>query len=206
MTCRDRRERRAERLREWAAKRAARSEAAFERAHDVAGQIPLGQPVLVGHHSERRHRRDLARIDGAMEAGVEHGRKAESMSQRAGNIEAALEASIYDDDPDAIERLRERIAALEAERERIKAYNASCRHGQPDPSLLDERQRETLESVRRVAPFALGKGGAFPSYALNNLTENLARNRQRLARLLAEAGGVDEEPTGGRRGAAEGGR
>jgi hypothetical protein len=186
VTHRERRERRAARLREWAAKRAAESEAAFDRAHDAAGQIPLGQPILVGHHSERRHRRDLARIDGAMEAGVEHGRKSDEMSRRAGNIEAALEASIYDDDPDAVERLRERIAALEAERERIKAYNASCRCGQPDPSLLDERQRETLESVRRVAPYAIGKGGSFPSYALSNLSGNLARNRQRLARLLGE--------------------
>jgi hypothetical protein len=189
MTYRERRERRAERLCEWAAKRAAKSEAAFDRAHDVAGQIPLGQPVLVGHHSERRHRRDLARIDAAMEAGVEHGRMADRMSQRAGNIEAALEASIYDDDPDAIERLRGRIAALEAERDRIKAYNASCRRGQPDPSLLDERQRETLESVRRVAPYQIGKGGSFPSYALSNLSGNLARNRQRLARLLCETEG-----------------
>jgi Domain of unknown function (DUF3560) len=25
--------------------------------------IPLGQPILVGHHSEKRHRRDLKRID-----------------------------------------------------------------------------------------------------------------------------------------------
>src|SRR6266566_8386750 len=106
MTYRERRERRADRLREWAAKRTAKSAAAFDRAHDIGAQIPLGQPVLVGHHSERRHRRDLARIDGAMEAGVQHGRVAERMSRRAGNIEAALEASIYDDDPDAIEQIR----------------------------------------------------------------------------------------------------
>jgi uncharacterized small protein (DUF1192 family) len=204
MTYRERGERRAERLREWAAKRAVRSEAAFDRAHDIAGQIPLGQPVLVGHHSKRRHRRDLARIDGAMEAGVEHSRKADEMSQRADNIKAALEASIYEDDADAIERLRERIAALEAERERIKAYNASCRRGQPDPSLLDERQRETLESVRRVSPFALGKSGAFPGYALSNLNGNLARTRQRLARLLGEVGREGERR--GSCGPVEGGR
>jgi hypothetical protein len=198
MTYRERRERRAARLREWAAGRAAKSEAAFDRAHEIGDQIPLGQPVLVGHHSERRHRRDLARIDGAMAAGVEHGRTADRMGQRAANIEAALEASIYDDDPDAVERLRERIAALEAERDRIKAYNASYRRGQPDPSLLDKRQRETLESVRRVAPYQLGKSGAFPAYALSNLSGNLARNRQRLARLLGADGAGPALPEGGR--------
>src|SRR5262249_8713764 len=139
----------------------------------------------------------------AMAAGVEHGRMADRMGQCAANIEAALEASIYDDDPDAVERLRERLATLEAERDRIKAYNASCRRGQPDPGLLDERQRETLGSVRRVAPDQLGKGGSFPSYALSNLNGNLARNRQRLARLLGVEGGAGpaegERPaTGGR--------
>src|SRR6266700_6632794 len=185
MTYRERRERRADRLREWAAKRAAKSEAAFDRAHDVAGQIPLGQPVLIGHHSERRHRRDLARIDGAMGAGVQHGKVADRMGERADNIEAALQASIYDDDPDAIEQLRKRIAALEAERDRIKAYNASCRRGQREPSLLDEHQRANLETVARVAPYQIGKGGSFPSYALSNLSGNLARNRQRLALLLS---------------------
>ena len=86
--------------------------------------------------------------------------------------------------------LRERIASLEAERDRIKAYNASCRRSQPDPSLLDDQQRADLESVKRVASYQLGKGGSFPSYALSNLSGNLARNRQRLARLLDEADGA----------------
>jgi hypothetical protein len=35
--------------------------------HMVARQtlemIPMGQPILVGHHSEKRHRRNLARVD-----------------------------------------------------------------------------------------------------------------------------------------------
>ena len=190
MTYRERRERRADRLREWAAKRTAKSTAAFDRAHDIGAQIPLGQPILVGHHSERRHRRDLARIDGAMAAGVQNANVADRMGERADNIEAGLQASIYDDDPDAIEQLRKRVAALEAERDRIKAYNASCRRGQPDPSLLDEHQRANLESVRRVASYQLGKGGSFPSYALSNLSGNVARNRQRLARLLGEADGA----------------
>jgi hypothetical protein len=62
MTYRERRQRRAARLREWAAGRAAKAEAAFDRATEIGDQIQLGQPVLVGDHSERRHRRDLARI------------------------------------------------------------------------------------------------------------------------------------------------
>jgi Spy/CpxP family protein refolding chaperone len=71
MTYRERRLRKAERLRGWAAKRTAKSAAAFESARVVADGIPMGQPILVGHHSERRHRRDIARIDSGMRNGVE---------------------------------------------------------------------------------------------------------------------------------------
>lgn len=186
MTYRERRERRAERLREWAAKRELRSAAAFEQAHQISDMIPFGQPVLVGHHSQRRHERDLGRIDAAMGRGVEHQRKATKFVSRADNIEAAMEAAIYSDDPDAIEALERRIAGLEAERDRIKAYNASCRRGAPDESLLDEAQRDKLARVHKYAAFQLGKSGAFPAYALSNLNGNIKRNRDRLAILRGE--------------------
>jgi len=51
----DRREELAE-----AAKTRARSKDVSVR--EISDNIPLGQPILVGHHSEKRHRRDLARI------------------------------------------------------------------------------------------------------------------------------------------------
>src|SRR5262245_35957501 len=128
-TYRERRLDRASRLREWAAKRATRSTGNFRRAHDLVSGIPLGQPILVGHHSERRHRRTLEKSDNAMRRGVEDSRAAEEMSSRAANIEAAVDAAIYRDDPDAIERLTAKIAELEAQRTRYKAENAAYRKG-----------------------------------------------------------------------------
>jgi hypothetical protein len=145
--------------------------------------IPFGQPILVGHHSEGRHRRDIGRIDGAMRRGCESADKAREMAGKAANIEAALASSIYDDDADAVERLTERVALLEAERDRIKAYNASCRKGSPDDSLLTEADRRDLAVVARVCAYQLGKGGGFPSYKLTNLGGNITRNRARLAKL-----------------------
>jgi hypothetical protein len=52
MTTRERREARAARLREWADKREAKSTAAFDAVRQIADNIPMGQPILVGHHSE----------------------------------------------------------------------------------------------------------------------------------------------------------
>src|ERR1035437_4050647 len=119
MTYRERREPRAERLRGWADKRNATATAALESQpelrHDWAfitqpGQIP-----------ERT--RMNARDDRAFESLT----KAESMTSRADGIEAQLDHAIYDDDPDAIERIRERIAGLEAKRDQMKAANAEYR-------------------------------------------------------------------------------
>lgn len=183
MTYRDRREARAARLQEWAGKREAKAATAFDQAHTMADQIPFGQPILAGHYSQGRDTRYRARIDATMGRAVEHAHKAEAMGRRAEHIQEALEASIYDDDADAIERLKERIAALEGERKRITDYNKSCRKGQPDESVLDDRQRATLESLRRTAPMFLRANGAFPSYATSNLGGRITKDRQRLERL-----------------------
>jgi len=187
-TYRERRGRRAERLRGWADSRDTKASAARDTADAIMDAIPMGQPVLLGHHSQRRHERDLDRLDRAARANLEHGAKAEEFRRRADNIEAAADHAIYDDDPDAAERLTDRIAELEAERARIKAYNASCRKaaktgGTGDLALLDDAQRADLLTIARVAAFQLGAGGALPAYKLRNLSANITRNRKRLAAL-----------------------
>lgn len=189
MTYRERRLRRAERLRQWAEKRQQRSAARFTRAHSAIAGIPPGQPILVGHHSERHHRRDLARHDTAMRAGFEHQQKAASMDRRADEIERQADRAIYDDDPDALEQLRERIAGLEARRDRMKAINRAIRKGagweaRIAPPLTDDERAELASLAHAWA--GVYKPG-YPPYALQNLAGNLTRQRQRLARLLTEA-------------------
>src|SRR5258707_866849 len=53
---------RIERMRARAKRLAHGAEAARDSARAIGAMIPFGQPILVGHHSERRHRRDLERI------------------------------------------------------------------------------------------------------------------------------------------------
>lgn len=79
----ERAEDRAERREEWSSKAQKRSDAALDRSHQTLDRIPLGQPILVGHHSERRHRADLKRADGAMRVSVEEGKTARYHSDRA---------------------------------------------------------------------------------------------------------------------------
>ena len=50
---------------------------------EEATGIPLGQPILVGHHSERAHRKVLERADNAMRKSIEEDKKAEDYESRA---------------------------------------------------------------------------------------------------------------------------
>src|SRR5687767_10130341 len=107
-------ERRLERRQAWAGGAKAEAERRFDAAHNLASQIPLGQPILVGHHSEKRHRRHLERIDGSMSKGCEALQRSEHHAAKADGIEAQLERSIFSDDTDAVEQLRARIAEKKA--------------------------------------------------------------------------------------------
>jgi Domain of unknown function (DUF3560) len=80
---------RRDRLQDRAGRLAGQAQAAYQRSHQITGQIPMGQPILVGHHSERRHRRDLERADRAMRQSVELADGAETAADRAGGSRAA---------------------------------------------------------------------------------------------------------------------
>lgn len=66
--------------------RAAQGKHAAVRA--IADHIPLGQPILVGHHSERRARKDADRIFNLTGQGIALQREAEHLARRARATEA----------------------------------------------------------------------------------------------------------------------
>lgn len=172
LTYRERRERRAERLRGWADSREAKADAAREGVDRIAGMIPMGQPVLVGHHSERRHRRDLDRIDNGMRQTVENGRKADEYRDRADNIERQARQAIYDDDPDARERLAEKIARLETQRDRMKERNAAHR-------------KAHRAELKGMTAYQRDQAAPHPGWEVRNLSANISRLRKRLESLAA---------------------
>jgi DNA repair exonuclease SbcCD ATPase subunit len=180
MTYRERREQRVEKLREWADKREAKATAEYDASHAATAMIPFGQPILVGHHSEKRHRNAIARSDRAMRASFENASKAAEMQSKAANIEAAADDAIYSDDPDAIERLTEKIAGLEAERDRRKAINAQFR-------------KDHKTELKAMTAYERHQAMPYPTYSLANISGNLRRNRARLAQLkrTAEIGPLD---------------
>jgi hypothetical protein len=183
-TRRERLERKLEKREGWADSREAKSEEAFDRAHTIADGIPLGQPILVGHHSQRRAERDQQRIVQGMAAGHEHAKAAEHHRDKAAGLERQLATSVFSDDADAVERLQAQIVELEAERDRIKAYNQSCRKGAPDASVLDDKQRDEVLSLARIG--FLKADGQFPGYALSNLGATIRQKKQRVEQITRD--------------------
>lgn len=162
MTYRERREARVERLRGWAEKRETQAAAVFEANRPFTSDHAFNtQP---GHIPLR------ARIIKQEDRAFESLQKAERMAERAAEIESQLDHSIYSDDEDAVERLRERVADLEAKREKIKTANAAYR-------------KEHKAELAAMSPYERGQSVPFPSYVLQNLSGNIARNRKRLAWL-----------------------
>jgi hypothetical protein len=82
----------------------------FDAAHSTLDCIPMGQPILVGHHSEGRHRRDIARAENNMRRGVDAYREAEATADAAKGSAALIDRM---ERPDVTKR---RLERLEAER------------------------------------------------------------------------------------------
>lgn len=127
MTRRERLERKAEKRREWAEARERKASASFAAAHKMVESIPLGQPILIGHHSEKRHRRTLDRCQSAMRAGSESTTMAHLHASKAAGIEQQLETCIFSDDDDAIGKLKAKIAESEKLQAAMTAANKIIR-------------------------------------------------------------------------------
>jgi len=150
-------EARRERLEARAAGKSALADGAAGRSHGILGVIPMGQPILVGHHSERRHRRALERSDREMRKAIDAQRASEELARRAAAVGSG---GISADDQDAASKIEATIAQLEAKRAAYKAHNRAAKKS---------------------------GGEILPSYVLSNLGANIRRYRKRLAALATAA-------------------
>ncbi len=164
-TYRERREARADRLEEWAAKRTVAAEAALtshpEMRHDWAFITQPGRIVA----REKMNASD----DRAMASLT----KARGMAERSVGIRQQLDTSIYSDDHDAIERLTEKVAKLEALREKMKAANAAYR-------------KEHRAELKGMTVYERSQAVPYASYSISNLGGQITTARKRLESLKLE--------------------
>lgn len=203
-TRRERLEARLARRQEWAASRERKSTEAYTAAIKATEHIPFGQPILVGHHSEGHHRRDIARSDSKMRAACEHSNMAEHHTSKANGLERALANSIFSDDDNAIKALTAKVAAMEAERERMKLVNKLYRKGDVEGLKALGIDLEQLKQSL-AAKGAYWGGAPHLPYEMSNLGGNITRCKKRIedikrrnarAEAAEQAGGVSIEDHG----------
>jgi hypothetical protein len=201
---------------EGAAGHHAREAAAHFRRADLreeASGIPFGQPILVGHHSEGRHRRAIERADTAMRRSIESQEAAQGAAYAAAHVGRG---GISSDDPEALVKLRQQVAAIDHEVTRGKAVNALLAKaakalklkgtvrklteaGYGKPEGQHERAQAILakagelgltqsEAVVLARSYASQNyhGLGLPAYHFTNLSANRRRYLQRIENLEEE--------------------
>ncbi|HVV50574.1 MAG TPA: DUF3560 domain-containing protein [Polyangia bacterium] len=153
------------------------------RAQRMASAIPLGQPILIGHHSEGRDRRYRGRIHETYRKSFEAQSQAEQLRQRAASVGTA---GVSSDDPDAVAKLRTKLASLETLQSRMKAGNTIVRDRKlSDPQKIAELVKLGLKeanAAKALMPDFAGRVG-FPDYALKNNGAEIRRVRARIEAL-----------------------
>lgn len=179
---------RRDRLAKAAADAMARADQSFGRARAIGSMIPFGQPILVGHHSERRARKDANRIDASMRRGVEEAERAEELRRRA---DAVGRGGISSDDPEAVAKLEAELTAAREAQASYKAINDAIRRNAkagPDAQVAALMAIGVAEATARKALVgdSLGNIGV-ASYKLTNNAANIRRIEKRIADLRAKA-------------------
>lgn len=138
--------------------------------------IPFGQPILVGHHSEGRHRALIKRSRKRADKILSLSRKAEYYRNKA----TATNNAISSDDEDAIAKLKIKLNNLEYSQNEMKRINKAFRkNGIEGITNLDEKLKAELLKHMKQFNYDI----PFPSYSLQNNSAQIRRIKQRILEL-----------------------
>lgn len=172
---RERLEARADRLR-------AEGNAAYKQAHTMAEGIPFGQPILVGHHSEKRDRNYRNRIHSKFGKAFETLKAADEVASRAASVGTG---GISSDDPEAVQKLQDELAPLEAKQAHMAAVNKALRKGDEAAVLALGIPASVLAIWNNPSTSKWDKG--YAAYQLSNNSANIRRIKERIEHLRRNA-------------------
>ncbi|MEU3504890.1 DUF3560 domain-containing protein [Streptomyces hundungensis] len=136
---------RAERFGGYASNAARNSETARKSSHEISERFAFGQPILIGHHSEGRARRDHARMDNAMRKSISEHDRADHWTSRA---QAAANYEKFKKDPGrTLRRLDKLRADLRAVEKWQRGESAKGYSRNPDDPELTIRHEELTEEI-----------------------------------------------------------
>ncbi|KMZ11158.1 putative plasmid protein, partial [Candidatus Burkholderia humilis] len=150
------------------------SKMTYTRAKVIASDIPFGQPILCGHHFERRDRNYRGLIHNTFGKVLALHDQAKELGRRA---IALGKSDLSSDDPEAIGKLRAKLAELEELHERMTHTNALIRRN--DYAGLEQMGYTASAITNLFRPDYRGRAG-FASYELTNIGTNIRYIRDRI--------------------------
>ncbi|WP_130857948.1 DUF3560 domain-containing protein [Olivibacter jilunii] len=180
-----RRQRRIENAQKQAIKNEKEAESLYNQASEISKAIPFGQPILIGHHSEKSDRNYRQKIHNKFGKSFEKMDKARYYEEKAQIIEN--NTAIYSDDPEAINKLQEKLKSLEHSQAFMKAANKFIKQKSKEGFLaLPHATEEIWQKIN--TPDVMGKIG-FASYSLRNNNANIKRIKDRIRQLQKQREG-----------------
>lgn len=172
---------RIDRYLENAGKARAESSALSQQAHTMLSAIPPGQPMLPDHYSYKSDKRYRDRIDTKMRQSISADEKADYYEGKA--RAAANNRAISSDDPDAVQKLQEKLTALEKLQAKMKTTNAYYRKHQTCRGCEGITDEEAARLDQRVKDGYSWETAPYPAYALSNNNQEIHRIKKRLETL-----------------------
>ncbi len=202
----EKRQKRIDRLNGRADRLKGEATATQERAHKMASIIPFGQPILVGHYSEGRDRRYRKRIGATFDKAHELYQKAQHAEARAHAAET--NTAISSDDPEAVQKLRDKLADLERAQVLAKAVNRivlplAPRRDKPAKPGWEKLAIERLlaagvckseETAREFTERDFAGRYGVPDYRLTNGGAEIRRVKARIEQLTKATAAPVHEP------------
>lgn len=173
-----RRQRRIDNAENRASKNAQESDRLWSRADEMSGVIPMGQPILIGHHSEKADRRFRDKIDGTRRQSIDAMDKADYYKQKAESIKN--NDAISSDDPNAIEKLQAKLESLERAADFMKKANVFIKKKNRDGFL-----NLPMASEEMWAELTSGRFGSvgFEHFKFSNSSAERRRIKKRMEML-----------------------
>lgn len=150
----------------------------------MAQAIPFDQPILIVHYSEKRDCRYLGRIEGHFSKSAEAQDKTEYYMALAKSAES--NTAIFSDDPQAEEKLEDKINRLKDRQGMMKKANALVRKDDRE-GLLDTGFGEAQAHMLLIREGDIIHRKGFASWELSSNNANIGRCEECLKKLQDQA-------------------
>ncbi len=172
---------RIERYRERAEQARAESSTLSRQASDMLSAIPPGQPFLVDHHSYKADKRYRENIGKKMDQAIAADEKADYYEQKARAAEQ--NTAISSDDPEAIQKLTDKLNRLKESQVFMKKVNAYYRKHQTCRGCEGVSAELAAKLDAGMANAYSWETAPYPHYLLSNAIQEIHRIEKRIEQL-----------------------